>query len=108
MAPTLFTALADAFMAQGPAARGSTMGHPCLRSVPRSALASGAYFATGRHPGDALVVKPPEARVQEVPAGRGVPSAPARTPFRQWLEATHSSAHHAREVPFEALEFVAP
>ncbi|WP_420455342.1 hypothetical protein [Rubrivirga sp.] len=96
-----FTVLADALVAQGLATRGTMMGRPCLR-------ANGAYFASGGHVGDALVVKLPEARVrEEVAAGRGVPFAPGGTPFRQWLEITDPSAHRARELLFEALEFVA-
>jgi hypothetical protein len=97
-----FSALSADFIAQGLATRGTMMGHPCLR-------ANGAYFASGGHAGDALVVKLPEARVQEeIAAGRGVPFAPTGgTPFKQWLEVTDPSSSVARELLFEALEFVA-
>lgn len=77
------------------------MGHPCLR-------ADGLFFASGARAGDALVVKLPEARVEaEIAAGRGIPFAPAGKPFRQWLEVIDPSPIVARELLFEALEFVA-
>lgn len=95
-----FSALADEFVAQGLATRGTMMGHPCLR-------ANGAYFASGGHAGDALVVKLPEARVrEEIEAGRGAPFAPAGRPFKQWLEVMDPRPTYARERLFEALDFV--
>ncbi|WP_412069918.1 hypothetical protein [Rubrivirga sp. IMCC43871] len=101
MTTATFSALADDFVAQGLATRGTMMGHPCLR-------ANGAFFASGGGAGDALVVKLPEARVQEeIAAGRGAPFAPAGKPFKQWLEVTEGSERHARERLLEALAFVA-
>ena len=101
MPDATFTALADDFVAQGLATRVTMMGHPCLR-------ANGAYFASGGHAGDALVVKLPEARVkEEIAAERGAPFAPAGRPFKQWLTLTDPSPAYARERLFEALEFVA-
>ena len=98
-----FSSLAAAFVAQGLATRGTMMGRPCLR-------AGGTLFASGGSSGsradDALVVKLPEARVQEeIEAGRGVPFAPGGRPFREWMQITDPSPAYARERLFEALEF---
>jgi len=102
-----FSTLSADFVAQGLATRGTMMGHPCLRANRRSTSVNGAFFASGGHAGDALVVKLPAARVQEeIAAGRGIPFAPAGKPFKQWLEVTDPSARAARELLFEALEFV--
>ncbi|MEM1115964.1 MAG: hypothetical protein AAF845_11475 [Bacteroidota bacterium] len=97
----MFSDLADDFVAQGLATRGTMMGRPCLR-------ANGELFASGEGATQALVVKLPAARVQEeIAAGRAVAFAPGGRAFREWIEVTDPSEAHARELMFEALAFVA-
>jgi hypothetical protein len=80
--------------------RGTMMGFPCLR-------AGGAFFASCDHGSGDLIVKLPEARVQElIGSGLGKPFAPAGRVFRQWVLVAHRDTVRWRALVTEAQSFV--
>ena len=77
------------------------MGFPCLRT-------DGKFFASCDHRTGALVVKLPEARVDElIETGRAEPFAPAGHPFREWASIPEARSRAWRRHLAEALDFVA-
>ena len=73
-----FWSLADPLLNRPNVTRSTMMGLPCLR-------VDGAFFASWDRNTAALLVKLPEARVDElVAAGRAEPFAPAGRRFREW------------------------
>lgn len=75
----LFWRLADPMIAAGEAEEGTMMGFHCLR-------VKGRFIATVEHDSHDLIVKLPEARVDElIAAGIGQPFAPAGRRFREWV-----------------------
>ena len=73
-----FWSLAEPLLDLPNVTRSTMMGLPCLRL-------SGAFFASWDRNTGALLVKLPEARVDElVAAGRAEPFAPAGRRFREW------------------------
>ena len=73
-----FWSLADPLLDRPNVTRSTMMGLPCLR-------VDGAFFASWDRNSGALLVKLPEARVDElVAAGHAEPFAPAGRRFREW------------------------
>jgi hypothetical protein len=79
---------------------GTMMGFPCLR-------VRGAFFASCDHRSGDLIVKLPEARVQELIAtGAGEQFAPAGRVFREWVLVADRDVGRWRAVMTEARSFV--
>lgn len=95
-----FWSLAQPLLEQPGVSRSTMMGLPCLRI-------DGAFFAScDRRSGD-LLVKLPEARVDElVLAGHALAFAPAGRRFRQWAAVPPSRSRTWRRLLGEALAFV--
>jgi hypothetical protein len=96
-----FWALAEPMLTQPGVARSTMMGLPCLRI-------DGQFFASfDRRSGD-LLVKLPEARVDQlVDAGRAHPFAPAGRRFREWAAVSPRRRRNWPALLDEALAFVA-
>jgi len=95
-----FWALADPLLARPGVEESTMMGLPCLR-------VHGAFFAScDRTTGD-LLVKLPEARVDDlVDAGRALSFAPAGRRFREWAAIPHQRSRTWKRLVDEALAFV--
>ena len=95
-----FWDLAEPLLARDDVERSTMMGLPCLR-------VRGAFFASwDRRTGD-LLVKLPEARVEElVAAGRAHIFAPAGRRFREWAAVPAERSRTWERVLDEALDFV--
>ncbi|WP_205866304.1 MULTISPECIES: hypothetical protein [unclassified Mycobacterium] len=96
-----FWAVAEPLLATATVTRSTMMGLPCLRS-------NGRFFASFDRRTTALVVKLPEARVNElIRSGEAEPFAPSGRRFREWasIDAGRSETWSSRLN--EALEFVA-
>ena len=75
----LFWSLAQPLLDSGQAEEGMLMRFPCLR-------VAGEFFAAPEHRTGDLIVKLPEAQVEElIGAGRGAEFAPAGRVFREWV-----------------------
>lgn len=96
-----FAALAAALLERPGVERSTMMGLPCLRL-------DGAFFAScDRRTGD-LLVKLPEARVDElVESGRARPFAPAGRRFRQWAAVPIERRRSWKRLIDEAFELAA-
>jgi hypothetical protein len=80
---------------------GTMMGFPCLR-------ADGAFFASCDHRTGELIVKLPQARVQElIGTGDGIPFAPAGREFREWVRVAVRDASKWAMLIAEAHAFAA-
>jgi hypothetical protein len=95
-----FWSLAEPLLERQGITRCTMMGLPCLRI-------RGAFFAScDRRTGD-LLVKLPEARVDElVGADRAHAFAPAGRRFREWAAVPLARSRSWRRLLDEALEFV--
>lgn len=95
-----FCDLAQLLLTRPGVERSTMMGLPCLR-------VHGAFFAgCDRRTGD-LLVKLPEARVDElVDAGRANSFAPAGRRFREWAAIPHERSRTWKRLLDEALTFV--
>ena len=95
-----FWDLAEPLLADEGVERSTMMGLPCLR-------VHGAFFAScDRHTGD-LLVKLPEARVDQlVAAGRAHSFAPAGRRFREWAAIPSDRSRTWKRLLDEALVFV--
>lgn len=81
--------------------RSTMMGFPCLR-------VRGEYFASTHHAAGELIVKLPEARVDElIAAGRAEPFGPGGRRFREWAAVGDLDEEVWTALLAEALEFVA-
>ena len=79
---------------------GTMMGFPCLR-------VDGAFFASCERLTGDLIVKLPEARVQQlIESEAGEPFAPAGRTFRQWLLVPGRDIDRWRGLIAEACSFV--
>lgn len=96
-----FWDLAEPLLAREGVERSTMMGLPCLR-------VHGAFFAScDRATGD-LLVKLPEARVDQlVAADRAHSFAPAGRRFREWAAVPFERARSWNRLVEEALDFVA-
>ena len=96
-----FWGLAEPLLEEPGITRSTMMGFPCLRI-------DGKFFATCDHRSGALVVKLPEARVDQlIEAGRAESFAPAGRPFREWASIPPERSRTWRRLLSEALDFVA-
>ncbi|MGE2814896.1 hypothetical protein ACQI5H_07085 [Mycobacterium heidelbergense] len=96
-----FWPVAEPLLTAATVTRSTMMGLPCLR-------ANGRFFASFDRRGTALVVKLPEARVNElIESGEAEPFAPSGRRFREWasIDACRSETWSSRLD--EALAFVA-
>jgi hypothetical protein len=95
-----FWELAEPLLVRSGITRSTMMGFPCLRI-------RGQFFAsTDRSTGD-LLVKLPEARVDElVAAGRAESFAPAGRRFREWAAIPYVHSRSWKRLLDEAHEFV--
>ena len=95
-----FWSLADPLLDRPNVARSTMMGLPCLR-------VDGAFFASWDRNSGALLVKLPEARVDElVGAGRAEPFAPAGRRFREWAAIPTARTRAWRALLDEAHQHV--
>lgn len=96
-----FWEVAEPLLARAGVTRSTMMGLPCLR------VDGGFFAAFDRQTGD-LVVKLPEARVDElVGSGRAQSFAPAGRRFREWAAVSPSRRRSWPTLLDEALAFVA-
>ena len=97
---TRFDDLTEPLLARPDITRSTMMGLPCVR-------VGGAFFAScDRRSGD-LLVKLPEARVDElVTSGRAQAFAPAGRRFREWAAVPVERSRTWRRLLDEALAFV--
>ena len=96
-----FWSLAEPLVARSGVERSTMMGLPCLR-------VAGAFFAACDRRTGALLVKLPEARVDElVDSGRAHAFAPAGRRFRQWAAIPVDRCRSWRGLLDEAFHFVA-
>lgn len=95
-----FWALTEPLLERPAVERSTMMGLPCVR-------VDGAFFAScDRKTGD-LLVKLPEARVDElVDAGRANSFAPAGRRFREWAAIPHDNSRTWPKLLEEAFDFV--
>ncbi|MGA9276331.1 hypothetical protein [Ilumatobacter sp.] len=97
-----FWDVAEPFLATGTLVEGSMMGHQCLR-----ASASNGFVATVERVGGNLVVKLPRNRVSElIETGEGLPFAPARKVFREWVALPVYDEARWTELIEESIGFV--
>ena len=95
-----FWDLAEPLLGRTDVTRSTMMGFPCLRI-------RGQFFASADRATGALLVKLPEARVDElVHAGRAESFAPAGRRFREWASIPYERARTWKRLLDEALEFV--
>jgi hypothetical protein len=95
-----FWDLAEPLLGRTDVTRSTMMGFPCLR-------VRGQFFASTDRGSGALVVKLPEARVDElVDAGRAESFAPAGRRFREWASIPFERSRTWKRLLDEALAFV--
>ena len=95
-----FWDLAEPLLGRTDVTRSTMMGFPCLR-------VRGLFFASTDRATGALLVKLPEARVDElIDAGQAEPFAPAGRRFREWASIPYERARTWKRLLGEALEFV--
>jgi hypothetical protein len=95
-----FWDLAEPLLGRTDVTRSTMTGFPCLRI-------RGQFFASTDRASGALVVKLPEARVDElVDAGRAESFAPAGRRFREWASIPFERSRTWKRLLDEALAFV--
>jgi hypothetical protein len=95
-----FWALAAPLLEQPGVTRSTMMGFPCLRI-------DGAFFASWDRTTGSLVVKLPEATVEDlVDSGRAEPFAPAGRRFREWASVPPTRVRAWRALLDQALAHV--
>jgi hypothetical protein len=95
-----FWELAEPLLGRTDVIRSTMMGYPCLRI-------RGQFFASTDRTTGALLVKLPEARVDQlVDVGRAEPFAPAGRRFREWASIPYERARTWKRLLDEALGFV--
>ena len=95
-----FWALAAPLLEQPGVTRSTMMGFPCLRI-------DGAFFASWDRNTGSLVVKLPEATVEDlIDAGRADPFAPAGRRFREWASIPSTRTRAWRALLDQALAHV--
>ena len=96
-----FWDLAEPLLGQPDVTRSSMMGFPCLR-------VRGQFFGSTDRANGNLLVKLPEARVDElIDAGRAEPFAPAGRRFREWAAVPYGRSRTWKRLLDEAHDFVA-
>jgi hypothetical protein len=95
-----FWDLAEPLLGRTDVTQSTMMGFPCLRI-------RGQFFASTDRATGALLVKLPEARVDElVDAGRAESFAPAGRRFREWASIPYERSRTWKRLLDEALDFV--
>lgn len=95
-----FWALAEPLLNGTAVTRSTMMGLPCLR-------VDGRFFASFDRRGNALLVKLPAARVEElIESGVAEPFAPSGRRFREWASIDPGRPEIWRKLLDEALKFV--
>lgn len=98
----LFWEVAEPYLAAGVLVEGTMMGHQCLRLA-----ATDGFVATIERSNGNLVVKLPKARVADlIDAGDGMPFAPAKKVFGEWVEVSVADERRWCELMEESMEFV--
>jgi hypothetical protein len=96
-----FWAVAEPLLTAATVTRSTMMGLPCLR-------ANGRFFASFDRRTTGLVVKLPEARVNElIQSGEAEPFAPSGRRFREWASIDSARSEIWSSRLHEALAFVA-
>lgn len=97
-----FWEVAEPYLATGALVEGTMMGHPCLRSG-----ASDGFVATVERSSGNLVVKLPKGRVAAlVESGDGLPFAPAKKVFREWVALPVFDERRWADLLEESMAFV--
>jgi hypothetical protein len=97
-----FWEVAEPYLIAGALVEGTMMGHQCLRSAGSNGFVATVERSTGN-----LVVKLPKARVAElIGAGEGLPFAPAKKVFREWVALPSFDEQRWSELIEESMEFV--
>jgi len=98
---TKFWDLAEPFLFRPEVTSSTMMGLPCLR-------VDGKFFASADRATGDLLVKLPEARVEElVDQGRAISFAPAGRRFREWAAIPYAKSRTWKRLLDEAHAFVA-
>ena len=98
----LYDELTDDLLYEPAVGRSTMMGYPCVRRA-------GRYFASFDTKADALVLKLPSGRVDElVDDGTGQPFAPNGRVFREWVTIPRPDDAVWERLLAEALAFAAP
>jgi hypothetical protein len=99
---SLFWDTAEPLLASGRAEEGVIMQSPCLR-------VHGEFLACPEYRTGDLVVKLPADRVAAlVDGGEGLPFAPAKKVFREWVQVPSRDAKLWKQLLEEGLAFVTP
>lgn len=99
---SLFWDSAEPLMASGRVEEGVIMQSPCLR-------VHGEFLACPEYRTGDLVVKLPADRVAElIEDGRGLPFAPAKKVFKEWVQVPGRDAGLWEQLLDEGLAFVTP
>jgi len=97
-----FWSVAEPYLASGALIEGTMMGHQCLRTSGTTGFVATIERASGN-----LVVKLPRERVaQLIDAGVGLPFAPAKKVFSEWVALPTFDERRWSELIEEAMEFV--
>lgn len=97
-----FWEVAEPYLAAGVLVEGTMMGHQCLR-----AASNDGFVATVERSSGNLVVKLPKARVAElIEAGDGLPFAPAKKVFSEWVAVAGFDERRWSALLEESMEFV--
>lgn len=97
-----FWSVAEPYLASGALIEGTMMGHQCLRTASTNGFVATIERASGN-----LVVKLPRERVgQLIDAGDGLPFAPAKKVFSEWVAVPTFDERRWSELIEEAMKFV--
>jgi hypothetical protein len=97
-----FWDVAEPYLGAGALVEGTMMGHQCLRTAGSNGFVATVHRETGN-----LVVKLPKARVAElIEAGEGMPFAPAKKVFSEWVAIPDFNEERWTELLEESIDFV--
>lgn len=97
-----FWDIAEPYLAGGVLVEGTMMGHQCLRTASSNGFVATIERSTGN-----LVVKLPKARVAElIEAGIGLPFAPAKKVFSEWIALADFDEQRWSDLIEESMAFV--
>ena len=97
-----FWDVAEPFLGSGRLVEGTMMGHQCLRTA-----GTNGFVATIERSSGSLVVKLSKSRVADlVDAGEGLPFAPAKKVFKEWVAIPTFNDARWAELIEESIEFV--
>ena len=97
-----FWDIAAPYLEAGALIEGTMMGHQCLRASSNDGFVATIERSTGN-----LVVKLPKDRVSElIESGTGLPFAPAKKVFREWVACAKFDAEQWTALIEESIDFV--